>query len=88
MAQSCRARRRARLCLRRCRAAAIDATAPAGKRGAITAALYEAFYLGAGSPAVVGLVTLGHPLASTTSWVTAAAARLVLPVGAAARFVR
>lgn len=64
--------------------AAVDAVAPADRRGALTAALYLAFYLGAGFPAVsVGLVTIGHPLATATSWVTAAAAGLVPLVGAA-----
>ena len=70
-------------------AAAIDATAPAGKRGALTGALYVAFYLGAGCPAVViGLVTLAHPLTTATAYVTGASAGLVLLVGAAVGFVR
>ncbi|SFO41592.1 Predicted arabinose efflux permease, MFS family [Saccharopolyspora antimicrobica] len=65
-------------------AAAVDAVAPVGERGAITGALHLAFYLGAGLPAIaVGLVTLGHPLTTATSWVTACAAALVPPAGAA-----
>ncbi|WP_249124044.1 MFS transporter [Saccharopolyspora erythraea] len=65
-------------------AAAIDGSAPAAKRGAITGALYLVFYLGAGAPAVaVGLVTLEHPLATATSWVTAVAAGFVPLVGTA-----
>ncbi|MER6987819.1 MFS transporter [Saccharopolyspora hirsuta] len=65
-------------------AAAVDAVAPAGERGAITGALNLAFYLGAGLPAIaVGLVTLEYPLSSATSWVTTAAAALV-PLAAAA----
>ncbi|SEG51297.1 Predicted arabinose efflux permease, MFS family [Saccharopolyspora kobensis] len=65
-------------------AAAVDAVAPAGERGAITGALHLAFYLGAGLPAIaVGLVALGHPLATATSWVTAFAAALVPLAGAA-----
>lgn len=69
-------------------AAVIDAAAPTAKRGAITGALYLAFYLGAGCPAVaVGLVTLAHPLATATSWITAAAAALVPLIAASAAFV-
>ncbi|MER5390314.1 MFS transporter [Saccharopolyspora sp. NPDC002686] len=64
-------------------AAAIDAVAPEGERGAITGALHLAFYSGAGVPAIaVGLVTLEHPLSTATSWVTAAAAGLVPLVAA------
>ncbi|GAA4617246.1 hypothetical protein GCM10023108_33350 [Saccharopolyspora hordei] len=64
-------------------AAAVDAVAPAGERGATTGALNLAFYLGAGLPAIaVGLVTLGRPLSTATSWVTAVAAALV-PVACA-----
>lgn len=60
-------------------AAAVEATAPTGQRGAITGALYLAFYLGAGCPAVaVGLITLGNPLETAMSWVSAVAAVLVL----------
>ncbi|MEB3370778.1 MFS transporter [Saccharopolyspora mangrovi] len=60
-------------------AAAVEATAPAGQRGAITGALYLAFYLGAGCPAIaVGLITLGNPLETAMSWVSAVAAGLVL----------
>lgn len=66
-------------------AAAIDARAPEAERGAITGALYLAFYLGSGLPAVaVGLLTLRMPLASATSLVTSAAATLVLLAGVAA----
>ncbi|GAA0548506.1 hypothetical protein A8924_5064 [Saccharopolyspora erythraea NRRL 2338] len=65
-------------------AAAIDGSAPAAERGAITGALYLVFYLGAGAPAVaVGLVTLEHLLATATSWGTAVAAGFVPVVGAA-----
>lgn len=59
-------------------AAAIDACTPAAQRGAIIGALYPAFYLGAGFPAVaVGLVTLMQSLTTATTWVTVAAAILV-----------
>ncbi|SFS85799.1 MFS transporter [Saccharopolyspora flava] len=60
-------------------AAAVESAAPAERRGAITGALYLAFYLGAGCPAIaVGLITLGHPLETAMSWVTAVAAAFVL----------
>ncbi|WP_205622952.1 MFS transporter [Sciscionella marina] len=65
-------------------ASAIDVVAPADKRGAITGALHLAFYLGAGCPAVVvGLITLGHSLATATTWVTAGTAALVPMVAVA-----
>lgn len=64
--------------------AAIEAAAPPDKRGAITGALYLAFYLGAGCPAVaIGLMTLVDTLATATSRATAVAAGLVVPVGVA-----
>ncbi|MCP2234656.1 MFS transporter [Prauserella halophila] len=64
--------------------AAVDAVAPVARKGAITGALHVAFYLGSGAPAVVvGLITLAHPLATATTWVTAAAAALVPLVAAA-----
>ncbi|MDR7302415.1 MFS transporter [Haloactinomyces albus] len=64
--------------------AAIDAAAPADKRAAISSALYVAFYLGAGGPAVaVGFLTLQYPLTMATSWLSAAAAALVPLIGAA-----
>ncbi|WP_343231398.1 MFS transporter [Saccharopolyspora ipomoeae] len=60
-------------------AGAVESAAPAGRRGAITGALYLAFYLGAGCPAIaVGLITLGYPLETAMSWVTAVAAAFVL----------
>ncbi len=65
-------------------AAAIDARTPAEARGAVTGALYPAFYLGSGVPAVaVGLLTLRYPLATATSAVTAFAAALVVLTGLA-----
>ncbi|MCP2252080.1 putative arabinose efflux permease, MFS family [Prauserella aidingensis] len=64
--------------------AAVDAVAPVARKGAITGALHVAFYLGSGAPAVlVGLITLAHPLAVATTWVTAAAAAAVPLVAAA-----
>lgn len=60
-------------------AAAVERTAPPAQRGAITGALYLAFYLGAGCPAIaVGLIALGEPLGTATSWVAVAVAGLVL----------
>ncbi len=65
-------------------AAAVDAVAPARERAALNSALYLAFYCGTGGPAVaVGLLTLRLPLATATSWLSAAAAVLV-PFAAAA----
>ncbi|GAB3675010.1 MFS transporter [Saccharopolyspora tripterygii] len=59
--------------------AAVEAAAPPAQRGSITGALYLAFYLGAGCPAIaVGFISLGHELATATSWVATAAAALVL----------
>lgn len=64
--------------------AAVDAAAPVARKGAITGALHVAFYLGSGAPAVVvGLITLAHPLATATTWVTAAAGAMVPLVAAA-----
>lgn len=64
--------------------AAVDREVPAGERGGVLSALYLAFYLGAGCPAVVvGLLTSRFPLAAATSGVAWAAACLV-PVVAAA----
>lgn len=58
--------------------AAVDAAAPDGRRGSINAPLYLAFYLGTALPAVaVGLVSLGHPLTTAISWISATAAALV-----------
>ncbi len=65
-------------------AAAVEEVVPSDQRGAVTGALHVAFYLGAGCPAVaIGLITLVAPLATATTWVTAAAAVLV-PAAAAA----
>ncbi|WP_345359564.1 MFS transporter [Saccharopolyspora cebuensis] len=48
------------------------------RRGAVTSALYLAFYLGAGIPAVaVGLLAGRFPLTTATSWLSAAAVVLV-----------
>ena len=64
--------------------ASIDVVVPDSHRGTISSALYLAFYLGAGGPAVaVGLLTLWHPLPTATSWLSATAAVLV-PIVAAA----
>ncbi|MBK1789380.1 MFS transporter [Prauserella sp. ASG 168] len=58
-------------------AAAIETSAPPAERGAINGALYLAFYLGAGGPALaVGVLTLWHSLTAAVVWVTAAAAYL------------
>jgi len=65
-------------------AAAVEEAVPGERRGAVTGALYLAFYLGAGLPAIViGLLALAVPLAAATAWVTAAAALLVPVAGAA-----
>jgi MFS family permease len=57
--------------------------APQGQRGAVTGALYLAFYLGSGVPAVcIGLIALGAPLRTATTVVTTAALALV-PLAAA-----
>lgn len=70
-------------------AAAVEDVAPRAERGAVVGALYLAFYLGAGCPAIaVGLVTLGSPLEVAMSWVTAAAGALVPVAAAAVAFVR
>lgn len=66
----------------------VEVIAPEDRRGEITSALYLAFYLGAGAPAVVvGLLTFRQPLAAATSWLSAAAAASVPLVGAALVFV-
>ncbi len=70
-------------------AAEIETVAPAGRRGGVLGALYLAFYLGSGIPAVaVGLVTLRYPLSAATSWITAVAAGLVPVVAALVMLVR
>ena len=70
-------------------AAEVEAVAPAGRRGGVLGALYLAFYLGAGIPAVaVGMLTLDHPLSTATSWIAAAAAGLIPVVAALVVFVR
>ncbi|GAB3283485.1 MFS transporter [Parasphingorhabdus pacifica] len=64
--------------------AAIDTAAPENERGAISSALYLAFYVGSGGPAVaVGLLTLWHPLTTAVSWLSAATAVLVPLAGIA-----
>ncbi|GAB3474041.1 MFS transporter [Amycolatopsis cihanbeyliensis] len=64
--------------------AAMERGTPPDRRGAVTGALYLAFYLGAGCPAIaIGLITLGHSLMTATLCVTAAVAVLV-PLNAAA----
>ncbi len=64
--------------------AIVDAAAPEDQRAAISSALYLAFYLGAGGPAVaVGLLTRWHPLTTATSWLSAVTAALVPLIGAA-----
>ncbi|WP_152513451.1 MFS transporter [Nocardiopsis baichengensis] len=64
-------------------AAAVEEAAPAEGRGGLTGALYLAFYLGSGLPAVaIGLSTLGTPLDTATTWITVASAALV-PLAAA-----
>ncbi len=55
--------------------AAVDTAVPDGRRAALNAALYLAFYLGSAIPAVaVGLLTLWHPLTTAISGLSAAAA--------------
>lgn len=64
--------------------AAVESTVPQGQRGAVTGALYIAFYSGAGVPAsAIGLMTLGTSLSTATVLVAAAAATAV-PVAASA----
>ncbi|WP_298176055.1 MFS transporter [Saccharomonospora sp.] len=59
-------------------AASIEAVAPRNQRGAITSALYLAFYFGSGGPSVaVGLLTLWHPLDTAISWLGITAAVFV-----------
>ena len=61
--------------------------APSGQRGAVAGALYLAFYLGSGLPAVcIGLLARTAPLETATTEVTTAAAALV-PLAAAAVLV-
>ncbi|GAB2736390.1 MFS transporter [Salinifilum aidingensis] len=70
-------------------AAVVDEVSPQEQRGAITGALYLAFYLGSGVPAVaIGLITLGTSLAVATTWVTGVAAVLVPLAGAAVVLTR
>ncbi|HET7415423.1 MAG TPA: MFS transporter [Arthrobacter sp.] len=67
--------------------ATVDAATPAHSRGGVNAALYLAFYLGAGAPAVaVGLLTLWHPLPVAVAWLSAAAAALIPFIAAADYF--
>ncbi|GAB3520582.1 MFS transporter [Arthrobacter monumenti] len=67
--------------------ATVDAATPAHNRGGVNAALYLAFYLGAGAPAVaVGLLTIWQPLTLAVSWLSAATAVLVPLIGAAILF--
>ncbi|WP_155852827.1 MFS transporter, partial [Arthrobacter sp. H14] len=67
--------------------ATVDAATPAHSRGGVNAALYLAFYLGAGGPAVaVGLLTIWQPLTLAVSWLSAATAMLVPLIGAAILF--
>lgn len=64
--------------------ATVDAALPDSRRGSITSALYLAFYLGAGVPAVaIGLLSLWQPLTTATSWLSAVAAALVPVIGVA-----
>ncbi len=66
---------------------AVDMAAPDEQRATISSALYLAFYLGAGVPAVaVGIVTLWYPLTAAISWLSALAAALVPLAGAALVF--
>lgn len=52
--------------------ATVDAATPEARRGAVTAALYVAFYLGTGLPTiVVGLLTLAVPLLTAVTWLAA-----------------
>lgn len=62
----------------------IDTSAPNNTRGAVNAALYLAFYLGSGIPAVaVGLLTLGQPLTTAISGISTGTAVLIPLVGVA-----
>lgn len=68
-------------------AAAVEAIAPEDQRGAITSALYLAFYVGSGGPSVVvGLMTLWHPLDTAVSWLALVATVLTPLVGLAVVF--
>lgn len=65
-------------------AATVDVAVPDHQRAAINSALYLAFYLGAGGPAVaIGLLSLWQPLTTATSWLSAIAAAVVPFIGAA-----
>lgn len=56
-------------------AARVDAIAPPERRGGVTAALYLAFYLGAGIPTVVvGVITMWYPLSQAVSLLASAGA--------------
>lgn len=67
--------------------AGVDAATPAHSRGGVNAALYLAFYLGAGAPAVaVGLLTFWHPLPVAVTLLSAAAATLIPVIAAAVIF--
>ncbi|WP_081416758.1 MFS transporter [Arthrobacter castelli] len=67
--------------------ASVDAATPAHSRGGVNAALYLAFYLGAGAPAVaVGLLTFWHPLPVAVAWLSAATAALIPVIAAAVIF--
>ncbi|GAB3269545.1 MFS transporter [Arthrobacter pigmenti] len=67
--------------------ASVDAATPAHSRGGVNAALYLAFYLGAGAPAVaVGILTLWQPLPVAVAWLSMAAAALIPFIAAAVIF--
>ena len=58
--------------------AAVENAVPPEQRGAVTGALYIAFYSGAGVPPIaIGLMTLGSSLSTATALVAAAAAAAV-----------
>lgn len=64
--------------------AAVENAVPPEQRGAVTGALYIAFYAGAGVPSVaIGLMTFGTSLNTATALVAAAAA-MAVPVAASA----
>ncbi|GHD31032.1 MFS transporter [Nocardiopsis kunsanensis] len=67
--------------------AAVENAVTPEQRGAVTGALYTAFYSGAGVPSVaIGLMTLGTSLSTATALVAAAAATAVPVAAAAVRF--
>lgn len=67
--------------------AAVAERTPEERRGGITGALYLAFYLGSGCPAViVGLLTSTLPLTTAVTWM-AVAAILLVPVAACSLFL-